>query len=91
MLLEKIADSWSALSSGKLQHFGVLSPMTQSEKYAYPYRNSSVRTVGETEGRVYAAYSSRLNVAEVMDRNNNTLTHREVVKSIINADHPLIL
>ena len=88
MLLEKTGESWSAIASGKLQHFGVLSPMTQSEKHSYPYRNVSVRTLGETEARTYAAYTGRLNVAEVMDRNNNPLTHREVVKSIIYASNP---
>ncbi len=88
MLLEKVADTWSAISSGKLQHFGVLSPSNRSEKYAYPFKNTAVRAVGETEGRIYASYTSKLNVAEVMDRNNNPHAHREVVKSIINADKP---
>lgn len=88
MLLEKVADTWSAMSSGKLQHFGVLSPNNRSEKYAYPFKNTAVRAVGETEGRIYASYTSDLSVAEVMDRNNNPHAHREVVKSIINADHP---
>ncbi len=88
MLLEKIADSWSAISSGKYQHFGVLSPSLPSEKYAFPYRNTSVRIVGETESRVYAAYTDITNIAEVMDRNNNTITHREVVNSIMSSKYP---
>ncbi len=88
MLLEKIADTWSAVSSGNLQHFGVLSPTTKAEKYAYPFKNSAVRTVGETEGRLHSAYGGRMAVAEIMDRNNNPLAHRSVVWNIMNAPKP---
>ncbi len=88
MLLEKIADSWSAIASGKYQHFGVLSTASNADKFQYPYRNTSVRTVGETESRVYTAYTPLMNIAEVMDRNNNTVTHREVINSIMSADMP---
>ncbi len=88
ILLEKIADSWSAIASGKYQHFGVLSTASNADKYQYPYRNTSVRTVGETESRVYVSYTPIMNIAEVMDRNNNTVTHREVVNSIMSAEYP---
>lgn len=88
MLLEKIADDWSSVSSGKLQHFGILSPMTKSEKYAYPFRNSPVRTIGETEGRIFAGYCGREAIAEMMDRSNNPTTHKHMVWNILNADKP---
>lgn len=89
MVLEKITDDWSAVSSGKLQHFGILSPMTKSEKYAYPFRNSPVRTIGETEGRIFAGYCGREGIAEMMDRSNSPTTHRHIVMSILKADKPM--
>lgn len=88
MLLEKITDDWSSVSSGKLQHFGILSPTTKSEKYAYPFRNSPVRTIGETEGRIFAGYCGREAIAEMMDRSNNPTTHRHIVWQLLSADQP---
>lgn len=88
MLLEKITDDWSSVSSGKLQHFGILSPTTKSEKYAYPFRNSPVRTIGETEGRIFAGYCGREAIAEMMDRSNNPTTHRHIVWQLLSADKP---
>ena len=88
MLLDKIADDWSSVSSGKLQHFGVLAPMTKSEKFMYPYRNSPVRTIGETEGRIFAGYCGREAIAEMMDRSNSPNTQRSVVWNILNAPNP---
>jgi DNA-directed RNA polymerase beta subunit len=91
MLLDKIADDWSSVSSGKLQHFGVLSPTTKSEKFAYPFRNSPVRTIGETEARIYAGYCGRHAIAEMMDRSNNPATQRNVIWNLLTADKPSAL
>jgi len=88
LLLEKIADSWSAVNSANLQHFGVLSPINKSEKYRYPYKNSPVKAIGETEGRILAAYCRKGTIPEIMDRNNNPNCHKFVVKSILKADVP---
>ena len=88
MLLEKIADDWSSVATAKLQHFGVLSTMTKSEKFAYPYRCSPVRTIGETEGRIFAGYCGREAIAEMMDRSNSPMTQRNMVWNILDADLP---
>jgi hypothetical protein len=89
ILSEKTGDSWSATSSAKYQHFGnIAAPVSKAEKYGYPYKNSAVRAVGETESRAYVAYTSPLNIAEVMDRSNNPVSHKEVVKSILESDTP---
>lgn len=88
MLLDKIADDWSSVHSGKLQHFGVLSPTTKSEKFSNPHRNSPVRTIGETEGRIFAGYCGREAIAEMMDRSNNPATQRNVAWNILNSEKP---
>lgn len=85
MLLEKIADDWNSVSTAKLQHFGILSAMTKSEKYAHPYRCSPVRTIGETEGRIFAGYCGRNALADMYDRSNNPLTQRNMVWNILDA------
>lgn len=89
MLSEKTGETWSATSSAKYQHFGnIAAPVSKTEKYGYPYKNSAVRALGETESRAYASYSSPLNIVELMDRANNPISHKEVVKSILMAEHP---
>jgi len=88
MLLDKTAEDWSAVSTGKLQHFGVLSPMTKSEKFSNPFRNSPVRCIGETEGRIFASYCGREAIAEMMDRSNNPATQRNIVHNILSAPVP---
>lgn len=88
MLLEKIGDDWAAVSSGKLQHFGILSQLTKSDKYSQPTRNQAVRAIGETEARIFVSYCGQKLVAEIMDRNNNPLTHKTSVWNILNSEHP---
>jgi DNA-directed RNA polymerase beta subunit len=88
MLLDKIADDGSAVSSCKLQHFGVPSQTIKSEKFSYPFRNSSVRTIGETEGRIFDGYCGEEAIAEMMDRSNNPATHRNMIWNILSADKP---
>jgi hypothetical protein len=88
MLLDKTADDWSSVSVSKLQHFGIISPQNKSEKFRYPYRNSPVRTLGESENRVMVGYTNLENVAELMDRSNNPITMRESVKNILEAEQP---
>ena len=88
MLLEKTGDDWAAVSSGKLQHFGILSQITRSDKYSSPTRNQPVRAWGESEGRIIASYAGEKAIAELMDRNNNPHTHKQIVSSILSADKP---
>jgi hypothetical protein len=88
ILLEKIGDDWSAVSSGKLQHFGVLAPVTKADKYSKPYRPQPVRGAGEAEVRIYVSYVGPLFVAELMDRNNNPKTHKSIVHSLLSANQP---
>ena len=88
MLLEKIADDWSAVASAKSQHFGILSPQIKSEKFTYPYRNTPVRFIDETFGRILAGYTGPEAVAEMMDRSNNPQTRRNLYWNIISAETP---
>ena len=88
MILDKIADTWSAVSTGKLQHFGVLSPRTKADKTTLPFRETPVRTIGATEGRIFAAYAGREALAEQMDRSNSPRTQRNIGYNILAAPTP---
>lgn len=88
MLLEKTGDDWSAVGSGKLQNFGILAQITKGNKHSSPIRNQAIRAFGEAEIRNIISYCGEQITAELMDRNNNPATHREVVKSILKAPVP---
>lgn len=88
LLLEKTADDWSAVASAKVQHFGFLARIGKADKYSEPLRQQPIKGVGETEGRILAAYCGARTIAEIMDRNNNPTTHKEMVMQLLNAPNP---
>ena len=88
MLLEKTGDDWTAVSSGMLQHFGVLAPIPKSLRYAKPSRTQAIRAIGETEARIYASYVGPEITVDILDRNNSVTSHEAVVDSILSAPFP---
>lgn len=88
IMLDKIGDDRTAVSSSKLQNFGVLAPITSRDKHASPIRRQAIRAFGETEVRILTATIGPEKMAELLDRNNNILTHREGLDTILEADKP---
>ena len=88
MLLEKTGDDWTAVSSGMLQHFGVLAPIPKSLRNAKPSRTQAIRAIGETEARIYASYVGPEITVDILDRNNSVTSHEAVVDSILEAPFP---
>ena len=88
LLLEKTGDDWTAVSSGKLQHFGVLSQVTNNDKFSQPSRNQAIRALGESEVRIYCSYCGSKTTADILDRNNSPITHNQILHSILSADKP---
>ncbi len=88
MALDKITDDWSSASSARLQHFGILAVSSKAERTRSPFRNKPVRTIGETEGRIYAGYLGREATAEMVDRSNNPQTQRYLYRAILESDTP---
>jgi hypothetical protein len=88
MLLEKIGNDWSSVSSGRLHHFGFLAPVSRGDKYSEPIRNQPVRANGEAETRIIVSTAGQRALAEIMDRNGSPVSHQAVVESILRADRP---
>jgi len=88
ILLDKIADKYNSVSTARLQHFGILTPITKSEKFTMPFNCTATRIVGETEGRLLVGYCGEEAVAEIMDRNNNPRTQRNIAWNILTAEIP---
>jgi len=88
ILLEKTGDDWTACPSGKLQHFGVLSQVTNQDKFSQPSRTQAIRAWGESEVRVGVSYAGPHVMAEILDRNSNPATHRQILHAIFASETP---
>lgn len=88
MLLEKIGNTQTAVSSGKLQHYGVLAKVSALDKYTMPGRQSPGRIIGETEARLIAAFCGGNVVSELFDQTNNIDAHRYLCETILRAQFP---
>lgn len=88
IVLEKTGSDWSAVSSGKLQNFGVLSQISNQDKHASPIRLQSIRAWGETETAIGVSYMGPYVMAEIKDRNNNILSHRYAVMNLLESKVP---
>lgn len=88
MLLEKIGDDWSAVSSVKVQQFGLPSKLNNSDRSSTPGRESAIRSFGESETRSYNCTVGPEATMELLDQTNNPLAHTSVVNSILTAEHP---
>lgn len=88
VMLEKTATDWSAVSSAKLQHFGVPAKLTNVDKYAAPGRSTPTRITGEAELRLLASVMGGDAAAEMLDRSNNPRVHKHEVETIITHPTP---
>lgn len=88
LLLEKTGDDWNAVSSGRLQSYGILSQINNQDKYASPWRQQAIRAWGETETAIGTSYFGWKTMAILINRNNNIDTHRKNVMEILSAPKP---
>lgn len=88
ILLNKIADDGSSVAIAKQQHYGVLTSSTKHDKYSNAWRNTPVRTDGESEVRIKVGYAGEELQAETMDMSNSSMTQRELYNNILIADKP---
>lgn len=86
--LEKIADTGMAAGSCKRSHFGVIQPNSNADKNSNPTKQQAVRGLGEAEVRIILSYAGPRAVVELLDRNNNYITHKHMLKNIFAADKP---
>lgn len=86
--LNKTADNFLAVSTGKVNHYGILINNGSSSKHNTPWSENAVRGMGETEGRLFTAYGSRKFTAELKDRSSNIETHKHIYQNILDAKEP---
>jgi len=88
LLLNKLADSLLTTSSAKVNHWGLPIGVSKAEKHRLPHKNSPLRSIGETESRIYGSYGGRRFLAELLDRGASTDTHSLVYKHLLSCKKP---
>ena len=88
ILLDKIANSFSAVSSAKLQHYGLPAKPNKRNKFADPIRTSPTRTAGESEVRLFVDVAGGEATADLLDRSSNPLVHKQIIKGMLESDKP---
>ena len=85
MLLEKIGNSYSAVSSSKVNNFGFPIKGTNYDKFKYPHSLTPTKTMGETEVRIQTALADPEMVADMFDINLNPISHKFLIKHILES------
>ncbi|MEA3451261.1 MAG: hypothetical protein U9Q83_05090, partial [Bacteroidota bacterium] len=88
ILLAKTADNYLATASSKTNHFGLPIGSGAKTRHRMPYNNNAVKTISETESRLYISYVSRYGLAELKDRGASLNTHKHIYTGVLNADKP---
>jgi hypothetical protein len=87
MILSKIADTWLATSTAKVNHYGIPISTSRENRARQPYTPNPVRR-GEAELRNDNAYGSPVGVATLRNRSVSVDTHKLVYKTIMEHDDP---
>ena len=88
ILLEKIGNLWSAVSSAPYGHYGSPAKISKSLKYVKPGRESAIRIFGEAETRLISAVISGWTVADQLDKTNSPRVHNYMCDVMLKAPNP---
>lgn len=88
MWLEKIANTYSAVSSSKVNNFGFPVKGTNIDKVRYPHSLTPGKLLAETENRITRSYTTPQAVAEMMDLALNPNSHKALYRKILESNVP---
>lgn len=89
ILLEKTGENeWSAVSSTRLQPFGIPAKINKHDKYSTPARPMPVRILGESEIRLMVAACGSQPVAALVEMSNSPLLHKHIITNLTRAPKP---
>ncbi len=88
MFLEKIANTYSAVSSSKVNNFGFPIKGTNMDKYKYPHSLTPTKTLGETEVRILTAFAGPECIADMIDATLNPISHKYLIHQALTSDKP---
>lgn len=88
LLLEKIGDDRSAVSSVRFQVFGVPATISKHDRYTSPFRWQTNKIHGESEARPFNGITRPSVQPELLDRNNNPKTAEICYRNHLRAKNP---
>lgn len=86
MFLEKIANTYSAVSSSKVNNFGFPVKGTNVDKFRYPHSLTPTKLPGETEKRIFASFLNAEGPAEIQDLAMNPNSHKALYRHALESD-----
>lgn len=88
IILEKIGDGRSAVSSVRFQIFGVPATISKHDRYISPVRLQAGKIHGESEARPFNGMTRPSIQPEIIDRNNNPKTAILCYEALLRAPNP---
>lgn len=83
MILEKIANLYSGVSSSRVNNFGFPVKGSNFDKFRYPHSLTPAKLLAETENRILISYVGPEAVADMMDLALNPSSHKTVYKNML--------
>ncbi len=88
ILLEKTGEDWSAVSTPKMQHYGIPAMVTNDDKYSTPGREQAVKLPGEAETRLLGSTVGGDVTADLVDLPNIPGGQKQIAKTLLLAENP---
>lgn len=88
ILLDKTTVESSAVSSAKIQHYGLPAPLSRNSRVQSPFRGQPTKAIAEDELRLIEAVVGGKAAADLLDQSTNPDTHKMVLEAIYSTDKP---
>lgn len=86
LVLDKVANDYSAVSSAKVNSFNFPIKGSAADKHKYPHSLTPTTTMSETEVRIMLSFADPALVAELMDLALNPVSHKLAIKDILTSE-----
>lgn len=87
MMIDKIGNSMSAVSSAKVNNFGFpVKGGSNLDKFRYPHSLTPNKFIDETGGRILTSFMGPEAIADMMDLALNPNSHKAVIRSALESD-----
>jgi len=87
-LLSKLPDEALAVSSARLNHYGLPVGVSMVNKHGAPYKSNPTKIISTTEARLYPAYAGLIGATELKQRANCNISHTTLYHNILSAPTP---
>lgn len=91
LALEKLGHDWSAVSSAKRQHFGLLAKPSTSGRYSIPCSEKPRKFWGEAEVKLLIYACGPEIAGKIINRPSDPIATNALIKSILTSDKPMAI